>query len=430
MKLAFSILTLLMLFFVGFETAPACSCKRPNPPCGGGKTSVIFTGEVASITEIPQGGNLVQFKVIESFNNIKSQTLIVKGGTGGGDCSYNFKVGEKYLVYGSEYERIIGTSICSRTSPLSNAQIDLEILRQIKSNQPVQLRLFGTLYLYSSETGSVNTIPKVKVTAKNEAGKIYETVSDETGNYRFMNLPFGKYNIQTAYKENFIKNIETVIKAAKAEQCAEKNFYFREGGSIRGRVVDNEGKPVAGLTVYAERLVFAPEEAKGSKFYDARTDENGNYFIEGLHKGKYILSINYDSSIPNDFPFPATFYPNAKTKEQAENILVTTEKPLTGYNIQLPPRLKLRTITGTAFFTNGKPIAGGRVEVRKEGDEWRRTDDNDIDKEGRFTLKVFEGQSYYLYVYKTWNISRESKKIYIPKTGEIEPLKIAIHPVQ
>ena len=431
MKFAFSILMFVAVSLLSLETVNACSCKRSKPPCGGyEKTSAIFTGEVINITVVPQRGKTVQFKVIESLNNVRVQNLNVETGLGGGDCGYDFKVGEKYLVYANEYEGKIGTGLCSRTQLLSTAQNDLEILRQTKLNKPIQSRLFGTLRIFHSETGSVNPIPKIKVTAENEAGKIYETLSDETGSYRFKNLPVGRYNVQSTYKDSFTKNAEAVIKSAKGEQCAEENFYFREGGSIKGRVVDSEGKPVARLKVYAERLVFSPEDAKGSGLYNDQTDENGNYHIEGLQKGKYILSINYNSALPIDFPFPATFYPNAKTKEQAENIVVTTEKALEGYNIQLPPRLKIRTITGIAIFTDGRPIAGGKVKVKEERDDWGIIDDADIDKEGRFTLRVVEGQSYYLYVYKTWNISRESKKIYIPKTGEIEPLKIVIHPVQ
>lgn len=242
-------------------------------------------------------------------------------------------------------------------------------------------------------------------------------------------MPFGTYSIQATYKENFTKKARAILKHIKDEKCAQRDFYYLEGGSIKGRIVDTEGKPVAGLQVYAERLAFSPEDKNSTGLYDGSTDENGNYEIEGLQKGKYILGINYNIPISNSFPFPATYYPNVNTADKAANIVVTAEKALTGFNIQLPPKLKIRLVTGTALFTNGKPIAEGKIKVEEEK-SGQIIDNAEIDKEGRFNLSVVEGQGYYLHVYKAWNIIRESKKVYIPKTGEIEPLEIIIHPLQ
>ncbi|MDQ4067169.1 MAG: hypothetical protein M3114_06240, partial [Thermoproteota archaeon] len=48
-----------------------------------------------------------------------------------GDCSFDFRVGELYLVYATyNIENMLTTSTCDRTAQLSEAQADLDLLGQ------------------------------------------------------------------------------------------------------------------------------------------------------------------------------------------------------------------------------------------------------------------------------------------------------------
>jgi tetratricopeptide (TPR) repeat protein len=63
---------------------------------------------------------------------------------------------------------------------------------------------------------------------------------------------------------------------------------YINGYVIDGYVVDEDGKPLANLTVRLTRI------AVGQQF-EVKTDRNGNYFHTDLRRGEYLLSITKDS---------------------------------------------------------------------------------------------------------------------------------------
>ena len=80
-------------------------------------------------------GFSVFFKVIDSWKGVEKTLAEVNTGRGGGDCGYQFVVGEEYLVYANPAYGIPDnywvTGICTRTAPLSNAKEDLNYLASI-----------------------------------------------------------------------------------------------------------------------------------------------------------------------------------------------------------------------------------------------------------------------------------------------------------
>ncbi|AKJ00956.1 hypothetical protein ATI61_112215 [Archangium gephyra] len=121
--------------------ANACSCM---PESGDPATALrrardgadaIFHGRVVSIER--GGGFLGLFgkrgleatlEVIERFKGPVASKLVLPTGNGGA-CEYPFKVGDEYLVYASEYEGRLVTSLCSRTRPISPGNLELHWLR-------------------------------------------------------------------------------------------------------------------------------------------------------------------------------------------------------------------------------------------------------------------------------------------------------------
>jgi hypothetical protein len=80
-------------------------------------------------------GFSVFFKVINSWKGVEKTLAEVNTGRGGGDCGYQFIVGEEYLVYANPAYGIPDnywvTGICTRTTALSNAKEDLNYLTSI-----------------------------------------------------------------------------------------------------------------------------------------------------------------------------------------------------------------------------------------------------------------------------------------------------------
>ena len=113
----------------------ACSCEIAGPPCEAAwKSDAVFAGTVRSVVEIdhdayerPYGSRLVTVDVERAFANAATGPLELITGRGGGDCGYQFAVGQRYLIYATKTPTgHWHASTCSRTRPIEKAQEDLQ----------------------------------------------------------------------------------------------------------------------------------------------------------------------------------------------------------------------------------------------------------------------------------------------------------------
>ena len=99
-------------------------------------SDVVFVGMVTEIIVDEKARTFeARFKVLESWKGVETETVSLFGGTECCFCEYMFELGESYLLYASArvaYKNKLGTTICSRTKPLSKAAIDLRYLGKKK----------------------------------------------------------------------------------------------------------------------------------------------------------------------------------------------------------------------------------------------------------------------------------------------------------
>lgn len=155
-----------------------------------------------------------------------------------------------------------------------------------------------------------------------------------------------------------------VAKQGRVDPRAEQNerlYGFK--GVVRGRVVDADGKPVKGVTVFARfqmHMTGAPGEGT------AITDENGQYEIRGLGPEKFFVSpqpygTKYleQAPVPVDLTTPKTIEENF-TLQDGVNVTVRVSDPFTG-----------TPITGLEVKADNQPIgktdADGLVKWRANG---------------------------------------------------------------
>jgi hypothetical protein len=233
------------------EAASACTCAYQPSPCATfNATPVVFVGKVASIkedkTEIVRFGMkeevrtglLAHLIVEEALKGITRKEVDVVTGGGGGDCGYHFEEGERYLIYaypnrtgdGEDRNRMssthiagsgvtvvpgsLTTSICTRTSPLKGAQNDLEVIRAILNNKP-ETRIFGAVSDWAEvfcKSGTcfpryAGPLAGLTVRAQSPQGN-HEAKTDESGQYKFVNLPPGKYRVQLIMPEHYENRYE------------------------------------------------------------------------------------------------------------------------------------------------------------------------------------------------------------------------------
>lgn len=101
------------------QPAYACSCVMPGTPEEETeKSDVVFNGTVTEVESSGYGYD-VTFQVNEALKGVEDTAVTIHTGQGGGDCGFEFKEGEEYLVYAYKGEAQFEVSICSLTSLLS-----------------------------------------------------------------------------------------------------------------------------------------------------------------------------------------------------------------------------------------------------------------------------------------------------------------------
>jgi hypothetical protein len=441
-------------------SAWACSCHRVlGTVTEFNKEQAVFLGKVKTILpderEIevtPIGGKnagnpekkkvhgySVTFEVKDSFKGA-SEIKNLHTDEGGGLCGYYFEVGKEYLVYAYEFKGMLNTSICTRTRSASGAEDDLAILRALKKGE-VQPRIFGFVYRMDKVVDGVfgfnsnnRVMPQIKVIAKSKTNK-YETLTNEEGDFRFVDLPFGEYEVSVELPKAFklwanfgTYNEQRKIVLNSSEWAGDLSFVARLDAPISGTVFNEFGKPVnTQVQVTVAAVYDSSISITKDKSADEYTNESGYFSFDGLPPGRYVVGINILSAPYSDSPFPATFYPKTSDLSQA-TIIEFKEGEQKKIAIHLFPRLKPRTIGGVVFI-NGRPAKEANVYLVDP----RNLDDlifgleAETDRAGRFTIQCFQGQEYLIYAQRyerDWE--SESDKLPVPVGTLSKTIKLSL----
>jgi hypothetical protein len=98
-------LAVLCLVALCSRNAGACTCDAIGPPCQNAfRVDAVFLGTVRAMTTLgtadsPFPRRLVVFAIERAFRGVQDATVEVTTGMGGGDCGYEFKDRERYVVY-------------------------------------------------------------------------------------------------------------------------------------------------------------------------------------------------------------------------------------------------------------------------------------------------------------------------------------------
>lgn len=154
--------------------------------------------------------------------------------TDSGDCGFNFQTGETYLVYADNDEETgqLATSVCHRTSRLSDAGADLAYLYYLKNGGANSTRLEGfvtsdpraaLLWDASRFATSVGS-PQPDVVIKLNSGRSQRyTRTDPEGKFIFDGLTGGDYEI-SAFNSRYPQTVRQLGYPksfhAEAKSCA------------------------------------------------------------------------------------------------------------------------------------------------------------------------------------------------------------------
>ncbi|HEY0174657.1 MAG TPA: carboxypeptidase regulatory-like domain-containing protein [Pyrinomonadaceae bacterium] len=405
----------LLVTLVSAARAEACTCMTPGPPCQAfGEASAVFVGTATDVRR-PRAAKsveaaraepswwpvVVKFSVLQPFSGVEGAEVEVSTGQGGGDCGYQFRRGESYLVYayGGRDGKPLTASICSRTQPLSQAAEDLEFLRGLGARGPgVSIDITVTRSRQDVKSGDVKVLGGLAdaLLTVEGAGESREVRADSEGRARLTGLKPGTYKIKLATPEGLTTYREEQEVTVADRGCASVHYAVSDDGRISGRVTDEAGRAVAGVLV---TLVAAGDEPERHSARYERTGEDGRYELKGLPPGRYLLAVNLNRyPEPNDpsNAYPRTYYPGAAQPSQAEAVSVGAGERVKDRDISLPARRGEGVVSGVVVWDDGSPVADARISFRDVTyyDTGMNHGATPADARGRFTLKGYRGQTF------------------------------------
>ena len=412
-------LALLVLVLASGREAFACSCMPERPVCEAfGGSTAVFVGRVVGAaeqkTEAGENGikstydvGSIYFAVEEAFSGVKARTRVtIHSGTGGADCGYWFRRGERYLVYayGDEKGKLY-TSICSRTRPLAAADEDLPFLRTLPP-EGTGVSLHGVVARLSDAPEGDGTERKVEgiagitVTVKHPGGRRQEVVTDSEGRYELTGLKPGEYEVSARLPDYYYKDEHSTHKVRVSDRgCAEASFAAIPDGRITGQVLDAEGRPVPkAKVVLISPKAEGPLTMRDEVSTDYIREENQGRFEFGqVPPGEYLLGLNVTFSPDAEEPYAPTYYPGVSDRALATVIKVGLGQKLKDYVLRLPPRLTERTVQGFVVWPDGTPARDAEVYLAdREHPGWIANGTTKTDAQGSFTLTGYDGITYWV----------------------------------
>jgi hypothetical protein len=137
---------------------------------------------------------------------------------------------------------------------------------------------------------------RVMVSGGGRGGRTATT--DDQGRYRITDLNAGSYTV-TASKNGFVDAVfgqrrplqpGTPVQLADAQEASNVDLRLTRGGVVTGRVVDEDGEPLARAMVTVQRYQYVRGERQLSPAGGDQTDDRGQYRVFALAPGDYYVS--------------------------------------------------------------------------------------------------------------------------------------------
>lgn len=175
------------------------------------------------------------------------------------------------------------------------------------SNTPPEQRCVVQGRVVDSQTGEPLKKATVRLARRNArasqmgpsggSAQGYSGTSEADGSFRFEGVEPGDYMLMgersgflhTQYGAKSAMGLGQTISLRPSQQLTGLNLALIKQAVISGKVVDDDGDPVAGAMVQALRQVWTRGKPRYMPLGNANSDDQGQFRIFNLQPGKYFL---------------------------------------------------------------------------------------------------------------------------------------------
>ena len=235
----------------------------------------------------------------------------------------------------------------------------------------------------AADTGRPLRRARISVSGPELGGEPRQTSTNLEGRYELKDLPAGRFTV-TVTRAGYLQlryGQRRPLEQAKPLQVLDKqlldniDFSLPRMSVITGRVIDEANEPVAGAQVMAMRSTFFEGRRRlvpvgGGP--GGMTDDAGQFRMLNLPPGTYYLRASMrdtwtvtENGVEQTFGYAPTYFPSTTNVSEARRVTVGVGQEIGNSDIALIPGRAV-TISGTAFDSHGRPLAGSSISLNQE----------------------------------------------------------------
>jgi hypothetical protein len=182
-------------------------------------------------------------------------------------------------------------------------------------------------------------------------------VTDENGRFEFKRIDPGRYNL-TAMRVGYVSlpygqrkagDPGAILTLNPGQEMKDLLFRLVPSGVLAGRIYDEDGEALPGVTVSAMREAYSKGKRKLGMKATVQTDDLGQYRLYGLAPGRYFISAVYPqwSRSGGDFDhgseesgpegYARLFYPGTSDQSKASAFTIKAGEEIP--SVDMPMRL-------------------------------------------------------------------------------------------
>jgi hypothetical protein len=411
--------------------ASACACsKAPPGACQGlQQGDVVFLGTVTAVEKVesaptnPATGTETMptdaqdtalangsaptpaasitryhFRIDEEFAGPDTAEIDVFAGGDDGDCGYQFKPGEQYIVFTQqEVDGKLFATICNGTRPASQGRALIPQLRAMRNGQRVA-SVFGVLRrsdppFLAPADDPADPLPRIALRLRSRDDR-FSTSTGPDGVYTFYDVHAGEYH----FTANLPVRMELTQKTLTGGlppfkipngACYEYDVDALPTGHIRGSVLGPDGKP---LRLASLELYRAGQYADNRPGLWGFQGYKGYFDFDHVGPGEYILVYNRMNRMDPNSPFPRSFYPGTPTEDGSEPIVLKDGQQLLKVDVKLSDGYPTRPLKVHIKWEHGKPP--GSLTVMAKSDDGTANPAAEKLADGLFEFPLLESVHY------------------------------------
>jgi hypothetical protein len=252
----------------------------------------------------------------------------------------------------------------------------LAAMAQVPQATPGSGLLEGTV----TDADSHEPVRKAQVSLSGGPVQLLAVVTDASGRFAFQKLPPGTYAL-SAWRQGYNPpytlmggQANPVISLAEGEQRKGVEIALTRGGTLAGRVTNEEGAGVRGCQVSAARPgsdTGSVQRGMQQGMQQALSNDKGEYRIADLPRGRYVVYVHChvllpaahplmprgDPGIPHETYLPK-FYGGGVDPSTATKLMVATGATVEGIDFQVSRGAAL-AVRGSVTGSDPEAVADG-----------------------------------------------------------------------